>query len=266
MAPSVTARACSMGLKAPAGWIASRRQPLLLSARTAAPAARRNFAASNSGSLPPPTSNSRRAINPAGRCTNADSKNLPVNSFAAYISAISPPVSSLKRPPGDPSLGSVSKRMIASASASTSSGRTEVSLGVMANPYCSRLGQRALGSGSPCVSWRLRLETWASGPLGRPPVGLLPHRRPLTRGHRRGRGRPRHQLKLRQLPTLSRWRKGSASSPNRECTLQRNSHPFAGPRRGCTSAAQAAPAASNRPQPGCCTIALGNRPTGKGQR
>ena len=70
---------------------------------------------------------------------------------------------------------------------------------------------------------------WAFGPQ---------HRRPRrrcfalcgtpTRGRRCGRGRPRHQLKLRQLPTPSRWHKGSASSPNRECALQRNSHSFAG--------------------------------------
>jgi hypothetical protein len=56
-----------------------------------------------------------------------------------------------------------------------------------------RKGHRADSSGGSVCDISRRLVAWASGPLGRPPVGLPRSRKgTLTRGQRCGRGRPRH--------------------------------------------------------------------------
>src|SRR5947208_7848586 len=89
MAPSTAAATCSGPAKLESSSIAMSRDDFDFRCRKAVPAARRNVAAVNASSLPPPTSSNRRAFSPAGRCSSARSSALPLNSFDSYKSAVS---------------------------------------------------------------------------------------------------------------------------------------------------------------------------------
>ena len=110
------------------------RKPLALAVRVSAPATRRASTLENFALLPPPTTTTRFAATPSGRCRIDKSYSLPVNSPLRRSSASQPDCSDnagsftsveLTDSPTDPWLSSLSKQMKPSASASS------VSIGVV---------------------------------------------------------------------------------------------------------------------------------------